>query len=502
MTDTGYFTIKDLIFTRDQDPDHHAIESPGLHPLTYRDLRIQILYVIKTLNTRGFHRKDRIAVITPPGPETAVITVAVMAGFTLISLNPQNKQQEYERYFSHLNINAIIVQKGDETAATTVATSRGIPVFELAPVSGTAGKFEMEPAVVQNAEEAEFATSSDIANMLLTSGTTAEPKTVSVLQRNFCIIRQRQNTVLKITGSDRCLHIVPYYHGMGIGLPLLGILSAGGTVICVKDFIPSDFFFLLKTYRPTLYTAGPALHQGILREIKKIPPGELKNNSLRCILTGSMSMTGTVNNELETFLGVPVIEYYASSEAGTISINFPPKPGSVGIPVVGHLDILDENDNLLGPYEQGEIVVKDETICDGYCDAPDESRAVFMSGGYRTGDTGYLDDEGYLFLTGRKKELINKGGTKISPEEIDTVLKTHPGVRDAMTFGVSDPVLGEDIEAVVVPADAPVTEAELRYYLLDRLIQFKVPRRIHFVDAIPRNAVGKPLRYVGTKRFS
>jgi acyl-CoA synthetase (AMP-forming)/AMP-acid ligase II len=502
MNDPGHFTLKDMIFDHNQDPDHHAIESPGLHPLTYRDLRAQILYVVKTLNAMGFHRNDRIAIISPAGPETAVIIISVMAGFTSVPMDPQNKTREYETHFSQLKIKAIIVQKGYQTQATPAAESRNLPVIALKPVPGMAGKFLLEPTVVPDKKKAEFASPSDISHVFLTSGTTSRPKIVPVSQIQSFVLRQRQIQTLNITSTDRCLHLLPYYHGMGIGLPLLGILLAGGTVICTKDFIPSDFFPLLKTYRPTYYIAGPAHHQGILREIKKVPPDELKNNSLRFILSSSALLPTEVREELEALLGVAVIEHFATSETGVISINFPPKRGSVGIPVIEHLKILDENDNSARPYEQGEIVVKGETVFSGYENAPDINKTVFFNGWFRTGDMGYIDDEGYLFLTGRKKEIINKGGEKIAPSEIDEVLLTCPGVRDVMTFTVNDPVLGEDIAAMVVRTEARVTEQELRTYLLDRIAPFKVPRKIYFTDAIPRNPAGKPLRHVGTKRYS
>jgi acyl-CoA synthetase (AMP-forming)/AMP-acid ligase II len=184
-----------------------------------------------------------------------------------------------------------------------------------------------------------------------------------------------------------------------------------------------------------------------------------------------------------------------------ISINLPGREGSVGIPVIEHLKILDEDGTVLGNGCEGEIVVKGETVFSGYEDAPDGNKAAFTDGWFRTGDLGYLDDDGYLFLTGRKKELINKGGEKISPEEIDTVLKSHPRVRDAMTFGIADTILGEDVAALIVPADDSLTGADLRRFLLDRLAPFKLPRKIWFVDEIPRTATGKPLRRAGTERY-
>jgi oxalate---CoA ligase len=502
MNESEHYTVKELLFDRNQDPDHTAIESPGMHPLTYQDLRIQIISVIKTLNSMGFHRNDRIAVITPAGPETAVIIVAVMAGFTSIPLNPHNKRQEYERYFSLLKVKAIIVQKGYETAAALVAAERNIPVIELVPTPAMAGKFTLAPAVSFETGTPEFAISSDIAYVLLTSGTTATSKIVPVTQKQSAVSKRRMCIASGITAADRCLHIIPYNHGTGIGYSLLAPLLAGGTVICTRDFIPSDFLPLFRIYRPTYYAANPALHAGILREIKKRPSEIHSNNSLRYIQTDSGFLPVHVRCELESLFNVPVIDAYGMSEAGSLAINLPPKKGSVGIPFIDSIRIIDESDLPLKPDTTGEIVIKGETVFSGYEDAPDENKAAFVNGWFRTGDLGYLDDDGYLFLTGRKKELINKGGEKISPEEIDTALRSHPGVLEAMTFPVKDPVLGEDIDAMVVRADKEVTEPELRLYLLDRLIQFKIPRRIYFVDDIPKTPTGKPLRHTGTQRYS
>jgi acyl-CoA synthetase (AMP-forming)/AMP-acid ligase II len=458
--------------------------------------------VVKTLNTAGFHRNNRIAVVAPAGPETAVIIISLMAGFTTVPMNPQNREEEFKRYFSQTKINALVIQNGYDTSAAGAAWSQDIPVIELVPDFGFAGKFRLKAQAAPDAGEAEFATSSDIAVLLHTSGTTGTQKIVPVTQKQFFLTRQRHVNVLKITNSDRFLNILPYYHAMGLGTPLSGTLLAGGTVICTKDFIPSDFLPLLRTFHPTWYSAGPAIHQAILREIRKTSSEELKDNSLRGILSGSAHLPAAISQGLERALGVPVSEIFASSETGLISINLPAREGSVGIPVIEHLKILDEDGNVPGIGGEGEIVVKGDTVFGGYEDAPDQNKAAFTDGWFRTGDLGYLDSDGYLFLTGRKKELINKGGEKISPEEIDTVLKSHPRVRDAMTFGIADPVLGEDIAVLIVPADDSLTETDLRRFLLERLAPFKLPRKTWFVDGIPRTATVKPLRNEVTKQYS
>jgi len=498
--DAGCSTIRDMVFNEKISPEHPAIESPGYQSLTYHKLRHQVISMVRTLNARGYRRNDRISVIMPASPEAAVMILSVMAGFTSIPLNPHAQRAEFGAWFSQIGIKAIIVRRESKTAAVMAAGQNDVAVLELEPADGDAGNFGLKPEGGGSAGEAVFAEPSDTACVFLTSGTTARPKVIPVTQKQFILTRKNQCRIFGITEDDRYLHTVPLYQSMGIG-HFLNPLCCGGTVICPRDFIPSDFLPLLRTYRPTYYSAVPALHQAILGRIRRIPADELKNHSLRFIRSGADTLPENVRRELETLLGVPVIENLGTSETAIISVNLPPKPGSVGIPVIEHLEIIDENGTILGPGSEGEIIVKGETVFTGYENAPEETRAAFINGWYRTGDIGYLDPEGYLFLTGRKRELINKGGRKIAPAEIDTVLLSHPGVRDAMTFKVSDPMLGEDIEAMVVLSDPVLTEHALKHFLLDHLVNFKVPRRIHVVPAVPRNPAGKPLREAGTRRY-
>jgi acyl-CoA synthetase (AMP-forming)/AMP-acid ligase II len=502
MTEFEMFTIWDMICKGDQDPDHNAIESPGYLPLTYRELRMQIDYVVKELNAHGFHRNDRIAIIMPSGPEVAVGIISVMAGFTAVPLNPQNKEREYADIFSQLGIKALILQKERQTAATMAAKEQNLPVIELVPESSKAGKFGLMPAGIHETKKAVFATPADIAYVLLTSGTTALSKIVPVTQKQNAISRRRMCIASGMTPADRYLHMVPYYHGMGLGNALLVPLIAGATIICTRDFIPSDIIGILKEYRPTIYSAGPALHAGILREMKKRPKDEFTSNSLRYIRTGTGVLPSHVRQELESLLNVPVIEAYGMSEAGSLAINLPPKKGSVGIPFVDTIQILDEDDLPLKPYSTGEIVIKGESVFNGYENAPDENKAAFIDGWFRTGDLGYLDDEGYLFLAGRKKEVINKGGEKISPSEIDAVLMAHTGILDAMAFPIKDEVLGDDIAVMIIRKQENLSEDDLRMYLVDHINPSKLPRKIYFVDKIPKNPAGKPQRYLGTQRYS
>jgi acyl-coenzyme A synthetase/AMP-(fatty) acid ligase/thioesterase domain-containing protein/acyl carrier protein len=493
-------TIKDLIFHGNQDPDHPALESPGQRSLTYRDLRNQVLLVIKTLNSLGFGRNDRISVIMPGGPETAVLGIGIMAGFTHAPLNPQYKDQEFREMFSRLNIKAVILQKNHQTAARAVALSQNIPVIEITPSPDKAGIFTIGGGVFYGREEAVFAQPDDTVIVMQTSGTTSVPKIVPLSQKQFCKSAYHYFSRLNLSDKDISLHIVAHFHILGITHTLLAPLLGGGTVVCARDYISPDFLPLLKTFRPTFYCAAPAHHKGILHELKKVPAAELHHHSLRYIRSTSSPLPAAARKELETLLNVPVIESYAMTESPVISINMPHKEGSAGIPMVESLVIMDEKGTILKNFENGEVAIRGDVVFSGYEDAR-ENASAFTNGYFRTGDIGYLDNEGYLFLTGRKKELINKGGEKFSPQEIDAALVSHPNVREAMAFRIDDPVLGEDVAVMVVRADERVSEQDLRRYLHDRLIQFKVPRRIFFVDEIPKGPTGKLLRYAGTERY-
>jgi acyl-coenzyme A synthetase/AMP-(fatty) acid ligase/thioesterase domain-containing protein/acyl carrier protein len=494
-------TIRDLIFHGNQDPDHPAIKSPGQQPLTYRDLQRQVLLVIKTLNSLGFVRNDRIAAIMPAGPETAVLGIGIMAGFTHTPLNPQYRDHEFRDMFSRLKVKAIVVQKNHTTAARDVALSLNIPIIEITPVAEKAGIFTIGEGIATEEAEAVFSMPDDTVIVMQTSGTTSVPKIVPLSQKQFCKCAHAYFARLNLSDNDISLHIVAHFHILGITHTLLAPLLGGGTVVCTRDYISSDFLSLLKTYRPTFYCAAPAHHKGILHELKKLPAGELDHHSLRYIRSTSSPLSPQARKELETLFGVPVIESYAMTESPVISINMPYKEGSAGIPMVESLVTMDDQGTILKNFENGEVAVRGDVVFSGYED-PAENVSAFTGGYFRTGDIGYIDTEGYLFLTGRKKELINKGGEKFSPQEIDAVLASHPGVREAMAFRIDDPVLGEDVAAMVVLSDEKVSEHDIRSYLLKRMIQFKVPRTICFVDQIPKGPTGKLLRYAGTRQYN
>jgi acyl-CoA synthetase (AMP-forming)/AMP-acid ligase II/acyl carrier protein len=280
---------------------------------------------------------------------------------------------------------------------------------------------------------------------------------------------------------------------------VLASLGAGGSVVCTRAFDAGKFSGWLERWQPSWYTAVPTMHQAILAGITP-PPDHPRSGSLRFIRSSSASLPPVVMAGLEAALGVPVIESYGMTEAAhqMASNPLPPrarKPGSVGPAAGPEVAILNAAGEILAPGRTGEVAIRGPNVTGGYVNHPAANAAAFSGGWFRTGDQGYLDPEGYLFLTGRLKELINRGGEKIAPREIDEVLLTHPGVRQALAFAVPHPSLGEEAAAAVVLRDgAAVNETELRTFALERLPAFKVPRRIVFLSDLPKGPTGKPQR--------
>ena len=493
-------SVGGLILQGPQNPDALALEAPGYLPMTYRELRDQVAYAVRLLNAQGFGPGDRIALIAPGGPEAASATLAIMAGFTLVPLNSQCREADIARFITLLGIKAMIISDGLGTGAGTAAGRLGIPLFTLVASRDKAGVFALSPSVPETGSPPRYAGPSDIAALLQTSGTTSQPKIVPMTQKRMMIGMIHLNTPMALTGRDKNLHILPFDTGYGIGFPLLSPLIAGGSVICPREFIAEDFPSLVRTFSPTHYSGAPAHHKAILGVLRQLPEGSPVPRSIRFISTGAAALNPDDAREMEERLGARMYDSYIMAEA-FISTNVNGKPGSVGIPFVEFLEIRNDADRPVPAGVTGEIVVRGKEVFEGYLDAPEENAASFTDGWFRTGDLGYLDHEGNLFLAGRKKEAINKGGRKISPARIDEALLLHPGVLDAMAFRVPDPLLGDEVAAMIVRRDAALTGDALRRFCLDHLLPFMTPKYFYFTERIPRNALGKPVRDEGTRTY-
>jgi acyl-CoA synthetase (AMP-forming)/AMP-acid ligase II len=471
----------------------------GRASLTYGALRGLAEATVAALNARGIGRGDRVAMVLPNGPEMAAAFVAVAAGATTAPLNPSYRGEEFEFYIEDLKAKALIVLKGNETPARGAAAKLGVPIIELVPdAAGGAGAFTLEGGPSGSAASPGMAGEDDVALVLHTSGTTARPKIVPLTQGNICASARHIGATLALTPADACLNIMPLFHIHGLIAAVLSSLGAGASVCCTPGFDALKFFRWMDEERPSWYTAVPTMHQTILARADRNAE-IIKRAPLRFIRSSSASLPGPVMKQLEEVFGVPLVESYGMTEAShqmcSNPLSGPRKPGLVGLPAGPEVAIMDDDGTIMGKGGIGEVVIRGPNVTKGYEANPEANAKAFTNGWFRTGDQGMFDEDGFLMLTGRLKELINRGGEKVSPLEVDGILSDHPAVAQALTFAIPHAKLGEEVGAAVVLRDGmELTERELRDFAAKHLADFKVPRKVVFLPEIPKGATGKLMR--------
>ncbi len=487
-------TIQELLATGGDRA--HAIGAPGRQPLTYGGLREQVGETLEQLNGLGAGRNDAVAIVLPNGPEMATAFVSIAAGATTAPLNPAYTTSEFEFYLSDLSAKLLVVADGAESPATEAAGKLGIPVATLhADTARPAGTFELRGTSAR-ADNPGAASAEDTALVLHTSGTTARPKIVPLSHANVCASAGNIADSLSLTADDHCLNVMPLFHIHGLIAAVLSSLHTGAHITCTPGFNALKFFAWLDEARPSWYTAVPTMHQAILGRAGR-NKSSVSQANLRFIRSSSASLPPPVMAELEATFGAPVIEAYGMTEAAhqMASNPLPPrerKPGSVGIAAGPEVAIMNADGALLETGQTGEVVIRGDNVTAGYRNNAEANAKSFTNGWFRTGDQGVLDADGYLRLTDRLKEIINRGGEKISPREVDEIIMEHPAVDQVVTFAVPHKKLGEDVAAAVVLKDGMTTdERELRAFASERLADMKVPRQILLLDEIPKGATGK-----------
>ena len=491
-------TVLDLLAGGDDDAP--AIGAPGRAALDFAGLRELAATTIAALNRRGLGRGDRVAIVLPNGPEMAASFIAIAAGCSTAPLNPAYRREEFDFYLADLDAKALLLAAGSTSPAREAAQQRDVPILELAALSdGPAGAFTLVGETGRAARSSGRATADDEALVLHTSGTTSRPKIVPLSHANICASADHIRDTLRLGAADRCLNVMPLFHIHGLVAATLSSLGAGGSVHCAPGFNALRFFAWMETCRPTWYTAVPTMHQAILARAGR-NRATIARVPLRFVRSSSASLPPRVMAELEATFSAPVIESYGMTEAAhqMASNQLPPrprKPGTVGVAAGPEIGIMDEAGHLLAAGAIGEVVIRGANVTAGYEGNPEANAAAFADGWFRTGDQGRLDDEGYLTITGRLKEIINRGGEKISPREVDEALLDHPAVAQAVTFAIPHERLGEEVGAAVVLAEgSAASPGELREFAARRLADFKVPRKVLILDEIPKGATGKVQR--------
>ncbi len=492
-------TLKDLLVTGAHDAP--ALGAPGRPVLDYRGLRAVVADTLATLNGLGIGRGDRVAIVLANGPEMAACYMACASGLTSAPLNPAYRADEFEFYLQDLNAKALIVEAGSASPAVAVAEKLGVRLIDLvAPAEGPAGAYTLVARDGQGAAapaaQGGHAHPDDVSMVLHTSGTTSRPKIVPLSQSNLVASATHIGRTLRFTPADRGLNIMPLFHIHGLIAGILAPLSAGSFVFCTPGFNALKFFAWMDESRPTWYTAVPTMHQAILSRAGK-NADVIARHPLRFIRSSSSSMPPQVIAELEQVFGAPLIESYGMTEAThqMASNPLPPavrKPGTVGIAAGPEVAIMGEDGALLPPGATGEIVIRGPNVTAGYENNAKANAEGWRGGWFRTGDQGVMDAEGYVSITGRLKEIINRGGEKVSPREVDEILMDHPAVAQVVCFGMPHPKLGEEVAAAVVLREGQAaTERELQAFVAGRAADDKVPKKILVLDEIPKGATGK-----------
>ena len=456
--------------------------------VTYGSLRQQVYAMAGKFSGLGIGRKDRVAITTPNGAPAVVSFLAASLAGTAAPLNPNYRYDEFKFFLEDTAARILVTTPDGSPEARRAAVEAGIPVVEI--VEEAPGRFaviegETAPLALLDPE--------DIALVLHTSGSTGRPKRVPISHRNLGVSARNICDTYELSGSDVTLCVMPLFHVHGLVASTLSTLLSGGTVVVPAKFNPLSFWRTVREQKVTWYSAVPTIHQLAMARAGATKPAGLE--ALRFVRSCSSALPVDLGRRIEALLEVPVLEAYGMTEAAhqMASNPLPPnerKLGSVGPGTGVSIGIIDESGNHLPNGQTGQVVIQGANVVREYESNPEATAASFVGGWFRTGDQGVLDENGYLRITGRLKEMINRGGEKISPVEIDELLLLHPNVAEAVTFGVAHPSWGEEVAAAVVLRES-CTESEIIAWCKDRISEFKAPKKIYVVEAIPRTATGK-----------
>ncbi len=493
--------IRNLI--NKQNNDDIMITTEDNKILTYGEFKNFNEKLSRELSAQNINNADRAAIVLPNGPYMATAFLGISSYMSAAPLNPSYKIEEYEFFLSDLKPRFVLVEQNSSNPVVKAAKKLKIPICEIKIKEnadiGTFKLFDKEKNYLDPTSETE-------ALVLHTSGTTSRPKIVPLTNKNIFSSAENISKSLNLTKNDHCLNIMPLFHIHGLIAIIASSVKAGASICTSTGFNALKFLDLAKSQKITWYSAVPTMHQAILLRAEKNKV-LAKNLKLRFIRSSSASLPSKIFHKLYKTFQSPIIEAYGMTEAShqMASNPLPPsiqKPGFVGLPAGPQICIMNQKGEKLENGHIGEICIKGENVTIGYDNNPKANKTSFVGKWFRTGDEGFFDKDGYLKISGRLKEIINKGGEKISPLEIDNVLMDFPYIEQAVCFGFKDKMLGEDVAvAIKLKKSQNCTTNEIRTFASKKLAKFKVPKKIFIVQDIPKGATGKLQRNGLAKKF-
>ncbi len=480
---------------------HPALAVAGGPVVTYDSLRRQVNDVADQLRRMGIGRGDRVAIVLPNNIDTITAFLAVASTATAAPLNPAYRAEEFRFYIEDSDAKALITSEHSPQEARQIGPPS---VVSLTASLSSEGRLSLSSPGRELQRPMDGGCGpDDVALVLHTSGTTSRPKKVPLVHRNLVVSAQNIVATYDLSPEDVSLCVMPLFHIHGLVASTLATLLSGGTVVVAPRFNALNLWRVVQDQKATWFSAVPSMHEALLKRARTKDSGDggvASREGLRFIRSSSAPLSAGTMLEMEDRFGVPVVEAYGMTEAAhqMASNPLPPGrrvPGSVGPGTGVRIGIMDEDGSLQPTGATGEVAIQGPNVIDGYEDNPRANADSFTGGWFRTGDQGFLDEQGYLSLVGRIKELINRSGEKVSPVEIDEVLLSHPAVSEAVAFGIPHATHGEAPAAAVV-LNAETSQRQLVAYCREHMADFKVPRVIHIVDAIPRTATGKVQRRI------
>ena len=494
-------TIRNMI--NQQNDDLIFLTSEKNEKLSYGEFKIFNEKISRQLAATNVKNSDRAAIVLPNGPLMASSFLSISSYMSAAPLNPLYKQEEFEFYLDDLKPKFLLVEPNSKSLAVIAAKNLNIPVFEMKISDNQPlGTFELFDKETDYKNPNDY----DEALVLHTSGTTSRPKIVPLSNLNIFTSAVNISKSLKLTADDHCLNIMPLFHIHGLIAVLSASAKVGASVCASNGFNALKFLDLAETQNITWYSGVPTMHQAILLRAQK-NSDKAKKLNLRFIRSSSASLPPAIFEQLNDIFQTPVIEAYGMTEAThqMASNPLPPaiqKPGLVGMPAGPEICIMNDKNEKLPQGEIGEICIKGDNVTNGYENNPEANKQSFVNDWFRTGDEGFFDEDGYLKISGRLKEIINKGGEKISPLEVDNILMDFPPIDQALCFGYKDKMLGEDIAvAIKLKENKSCTEDDIKSYANEKLAKFKIPKKIFIVEDIPKGATGKLQRIGLAKKF-